>query len=49
MQGQDPVNFDVVDFDPVEICASASSIDEFIAGVKRHQVKRHQENAESSR
>ncbi|KAL0052442.1 hypothetical protein WJX82_002349 [Trebouxia sp. C0006] len=46
--GQDPVNFDVVDFGPVEICASASSIDEFIAGVKRHQVKRHQENAESS-
>ena len=36
-------------FDPVEICASALSINEFIAGMKRHQVKRHQENAESSR
>ena len=35
VQGQDPVNFDIDDFDPVEIRASASTIDEFIAGVRK--------------
>ena len=38
VQGQDPVNFDIDDYDPVEIRASAS-IDEFIASMKRPRKK----------
>lgn len=34
MQGQDPVNFDLDDFNTLEIRASASTIDEYIAGVR---------------
>ena len=37
MQGQDPVNFNTDDFDPVEIRTSASTLDGFIAGVKRQR------------
>ncbi|DBB09848.1 TPA: hypothetical protein ACH3X3_001463 [Trebouxia sp. C0006] len=35
MQGQDPVNFDIDDFDPVEIRASASTLDEFVASMRK--------------
>ena len=34
-QGQDPVNFDIEDFDPVEIRASATTVDDFIAGMRK--------------
>ncbi|KAL0052679.1 hypothetical protein WJX82_005944 [Trebouxia sp. C0006] len=33
--GQDPVNFDIDDFDPVEIRASASTLDEFVASMRK--------------
>lgn len=39
VQGQHPVNFDIDDFDPVEIRASASTINEFIASMKRPRKK----------
>ncbi len=35
VQGQDPVNFDIDDFDPVEIRASASTLDEFVASMRK--------------
>lgn len=34
MQGQDPVNFDLDDYNAVEIKASASTIGEYSAGVR---------------
>jgi len=34
-QGQEPVNFDIEDFDPMEIRASASTLDEFVAGMRK--------------
>ncbi len=54
MQGQDPVNFDIDDFDPVKIRTSASTLDEFIAGMKRPRKKAKpgttkQKSVESSR
>jgi len=39
VQGQDPVNFNIDDFDPVEIRASAPTINEFIASMKRPRKK----------
>jgi len=54
VQGQDPVNFDIDDFDPVKIRTSASTLDEFIAGMKRPRKKAKpgttkQKSVESSR
>ncbi len=34
-QGLEPVNFDIGDFNPVEIRASASTVDEFVAGIRK--------------
>ena len=39
MQGQDPVNFDLDDYDAVEIKASASTIGEYSAGVRMNTRK----------
>ena len=36
-QGKDPVNFDIEDFDPVKIRASASTLDEFVAGMRKQK------------
>ncbi|DBA72560.1 TPA: hypothetical protein ACH3X2_010316 [Trebouxia sp. C0005] len=36
--GEEPVNFDIKHFDPVEIRASASTIDEFAAGMRQQIV-----------
>ncbi len=35
--GKDPVNFDIEDFDPVKIRASASTLDEFVAGMRKQK------------
>ena len=35
VQGQDPINFDIGDFDPVEIRAPASTLDEFLASMRK--------------
>ena len=39
MQGQDPVNFDLDDYNAVEIKASASTIGEYSAGVRMNTRK----------
>ena len=39
MQGQDPVNFDLDDYNALEIRASASTINEYIAGVRMKNQK----------
>ena len=39
MQGQDPVNFDLDDYNALEIRASASTIDEYITGVRMKNQK----------
>ena len=45
MQGQDPPNFDLDDYNTLEIRASASTIDEYIAGLRME----HRENARGNR
>jgi len=39
VQGQNPINFSVDDFDVENIRTSASTLDEFIAGMKRPRKK----------
>lgn len=45
MQGQDPINFDLHEYNTLEIRASASTSDEYIAGVR---LKNHK-NARGNR